>query len=544
MSSDGKEPGATWQGPSLPNWKRPFQKAQSADPVDQDELPPLPGQQQQGSLHLNNPIPAEEDFSEAYADDYLETDTSDRQTAPASTPTELLQQVWQYVTFIVAPLLFGGLTSLFVLPLVATGNAKVPPGAFWPLTLVIVLIAIAQGIAVYYAGSNNGMWALGTAGGFFLFLLVGCFSVFGLVSGLILLVLLIALSVAIVRYYVRPIPEGQVDITYAFGKYSRTLYAGPNVLFPWEKVNATLNVEETQWTSPTQRVQLSRDEDVILRATISYQLLPEDAYLAVTEVKEWEKSLHQLLVTNLQALATTFSPDDFIVWPQGIHRHATPTFRETNAFNEGGARWERVNTYLFQMLRDKVALWGVQINWVHILDVVLAPHDALAIDTEPVVNKQAEKVAAGVASSSAGTAAPKKPPATANAPDPAKRAPQPQRATVQHTGTAANSTPPHPATPLTMPKEDVLIKAYREIQSGKITDPETIRNIAIKFEAIAQDPQLSQAVSFDAERAAENLYAQAERCKELYESGMIYNDETKPDWLIRSPNDDNKLLGG
>src|SRR5207249_4065550 len=113
--------------------------------------------------------------------------------------------------------------------------------AFWPVALVILLITLAQGTAVYYAGTNNGLWVLGTVGGFFLFLLAGCFAVSGLLPGLILLVALIAASVYMARNYIRPVPEGMVEIVYAFGKYTRTLYPGPNIVFPWEKVTHTLN---------------------------------------------------------------------------------------------------------------------------------------------------------------------------------------------------------------------------------------------------------------------------------------------------------------
>ncbi|HEX3639757.1 MAG TPA: hypothetical protein VHV10_00555, partial [Ktedonobacteraceae bacterium] len=76
-----------------------------------------------------------------------------------------------------------------------------------------------------------------------------------------------------------------------------------------------------------------------------------------------------------------------------------------------------------------------------------------------------------------------------------------------------------PARPIQIPKEEILIKAYKEVQNGKITDPESIRSIAATFEAVARDSQASQSVSFDAERAAKNLYKQAHKYEELYTKG-------------------------
>src|SRR5260370_34632011 len=66
-----------------------------------------------------------------------------------------------------------------------------------------------------------------------------------------------------------------------------------------------------------------------------------------------------------------------------------------------------------------------------------------------------------------------------------------------------------PAKPIQIPKEEILVKAYKEVQNGKITDPEAIRTIAAIFEAVARDSQASPSVSFDAEHAAKELYKKA-----------------------------------
>ena len=537
MSSDGKEPGATWQNPQ--QWNAPVEHTQS---FDADGSGPEMQQPHGQDAHPVDDLPfTDGEMGNGYGEEYSYGDADSEQfgqAEAASSPSELLHQLWHYFTLILAPLLFGGLTCLFVLPLIATGRAQVPSTALWPLALIIVLIAIAQGVAVYYAGTNNGMWALGTIGGFFLFLLVGCFAVFGPLMGLTLLVVLIAASVYLARRYIRPVPEGAVDIVYAFGKYTRTLYPGPNIVFPWEKVEYTFNTREIQWPCPAQRVQLSRSEDVILRAEISYQLMPEDASLAVSQVQNWEESVHHLLTTGMQTIATTFTPDDFLAWPQGLHAQRA-TYREPRGMPTSGARWEQVNAALLQYVRDKVALWGVQINWVRMKDVSLAPHDATALHTDPVLHIQ------GSESGPANGAAPAGKQARSAADETTKKLTE--QVVMHQSATASGGNPANGANSAPIPKnilkEDLLIRAYKEVQNGKITDPETIRGIAQKFDAVAQDPELNQKVSFDPVRAAQNLYAQAKRCEEVYESG-IYSDETKPDWLLRRPTDENLTGGG
>lgn len=533
MSSDGKEPGATWQNPqqqdSLVEHTHPSNAkgfAPEVQPVDD-----LPFSSQSGVMDNEY----SDDYSFANSDAGLDSEQFDQADA-ASNPSELLHQLWHYVALIVIPLLFAGLTCLFVLPSIAGGHAPVPPTAFWPVAVVIGLIALAQGAAVYSSGTRNGLWILGTLGGFVLFLLVICFSLAGLVMGITLLIVLIAASVYLARNYMRPVPEGMVDIVYAFGKYTRTLYPGPNVVFPWEKVMYTLNTRETQWPGQTQRVQVSRNEDVVLRAEISYQLLPEDAALAVTQVQDWEESLHSLLDTALQTIATTFSPDDFLVWPSGAHSSRS-TYRDQHGMPGSSARWEQVNAALLQYMRDKVALWGVQINWVKIRDVSLVPHDAAVLDTEPVLHVQSDEDSASKETSSSTTARS----ATANEVT-RKLEVEPvsvhQEATLfPMRSTNGSNIPRH------LLKEELLIRAYKEIHSGKIRDVETIRGLAEKFEAVAQDPELNEKVSFDAARAAQNLYEQAKRYEEQYDAG-IYSDETKPDWLKARPPSDENLTGG
>src|SRR5579885_2607732 len=527
MSADGNDSGPIWQGPINSGRNQFIEQAQLPN---QDELPPLVSHPQEEALPLGtSPFTNNQE------------NTGDlMNTLPA--PLGLAKQLWQYFTLILAPLLFGALTCLFVLPLVATGRASAPPESLWLVTFLIIAVTIMQGIAVYYAGDNNGFWVLATVGGFFVFLLIGGFTIFGLTAGFILLVLILVAIIFLARLYIHPVPEGYVDIVYAFSKYSRTLYSGFNILLPWEKAVQQLNVEETQWISPPQRVQLSRTEDVILRGIVSYQLMPEDAHLAVTQVKSWEEGLRELFLTCIQSIATTFTPEDLIVWPQGLQVR-TSMNRGSGASNmgsDGGIRWQRINDYLHQQIRDKVALWGVMIHKVHIRDVSLAPHGMTIIDTDPIGNNPdvSEKVAQHAALPDSRR--------TETSAAPTIESAQPAQPVQLAQTTSAPSTSPN--TPSVLPKEEVLSKAYKEVQSGKITDPQTIREIAAKFEAIARDPQANQSVPFDAERAAYNLYEQAKICEAEARSkaGVPSHEATRsnPERGGHTANEDHLSPGG
>jgi hypothetical protein len=485
MSSDGMDPGSVWQGPPVSQKKSVQQQVQSAE--DEDAFA-ADAQQQLADENL-------------YSDDDEDVGPVEDDDLQQSPPTSegRFKLLGQRTMPIIVPLVFGGLTSLFTLPLIAEKRAITPPGNIWLVVAFILIVTIAQIIALFYADTNNSLWVMATVGGFFAFLLLGTFAIFGPATGLVLLIALVVLAGVMVRYYFRPVSEGFVDVAYAFGKYSRTLYAGPNVLLPWEKKVYHLKVKEVQWLCPMQRIQLSHDYDIMLRATIAYQLHPEDAHLAVTQADNWESNLRELLITTLQTISTTFSPDDFVSWPQGLQ---TPSTDSESA--KSLARRESINNYLYQQVRDKVALWGVMVHWVKIRDVMLAPRHA---------NIQPESMLST--------------PATSFDPDEPTQAritlPTPQKVPSGSAGGASAlkeskseqetppSTPPSaPASPK-LPSEEVLVKLYREVQNGKITDPGTIREIAASFMTVADDPEASQAVSFDAARAAANLYEQAEK---------------------------------
>ncbi len=545
MSPDGNEPDPPRQRSDNTNWGQSFEYARQ---VDHDALPPLPASGEEEVFDLSTPASSEDMSGWGDGGDQAGPFESD------SSPLDFLKEPGRYIPIFVVPLLFAVFTSLLVFLALNLHRPYISPAGFLPTIIVIIAVAVAQGAAVSFSyldsDADNGMWALATVGGFALFLVIGTFALFGPTSALIVLCLFVLLFIVIIRLSFHPVAEGYVDIVFAFGKYRRTLYAGPNILLPWEKPGPSLNVGEKQWVCPLQKVQLSRDEDVVLRSTISYQLMPKDAHIAVTQVNQWEEMLKELVISTIQSIATTFAPDDFIAWPQGLHSRPL-TYDDAG---DGELRWERVNKYLQELVGEHVALWGVMVNWVRIRDVSLAPHGATIVETDAVFDMPTTIIENPAPPTGS---APQ--PAVVKAPVPKAQGSQPkvQKASVtagnarlaEETTQAVPAPPPQPiyddppapATP-ELPNEKVLIEAYKAVQQGKITDPSTIRGIAAKFELIAQDPNARDAVSFDADRAAQILYEWAQKNDSLF--AVDYDDETKPDRALHQPDDGNLMAGG
>jgi hypothetical protein len=325
----------------------------------------------------------------------------------------------------------------------------------------------------------------------------------------------------------RSVKEGSVAIVSSSGKYSRTLLPGLNFLLPWEQIETTVNTREVQWQCPEQQVRISREEDVLLHATISYQLEPEDAHIAALQVEKWEESLRELFKAAVQTVASELTPEDFLVWAKGF-RSRQPV--NNQQLSGDASRWERINAILYQRMRDKVALWGVQINWIQVHDIMLVPHVA-----------SLEDMAAGMVSGAGGRPAGGMPPqqttkqagAGPSSSQPLAGTPQPPVAPTA--GTAKELKSMNPAQ---------LIAAYNSVKKGTITDPTTIRQIAARFDIIANDHEVSQKVEFDAARAARNLYAQAQLLEDqMSQEGFSddFNDVTQPDWNMRRPTDNSPM---
>lgn len=519
MPLDRKDSGSTWQAPPIYKAIQPDAPWEPDD--DEMDIPPVQQEQEQEIPT----VPTSINTIHIGANEQVENES---EGVVPSGRTALMSQIGRYSSFILAPLLFAGLTSLIVLPTVAIGRANLPPQTLFPLAIIILAIALAQGVATYYTDTTNGLWAIYTVAGFFLFMLVGCFALFGPIPGIIMLLVFAGLSIFLIQRYSRSVSEEEVYIVRSFGKYKRTLLPGFNILLPWEQTSRPLSTAETTWKTPVQRIQMTRDEDVVLRGSMSYQLLPEDAYL-VTSVKNWEESLQDIFVASLQTVAKTFTPEDFIAWPQGMHMR--PTHGSAIPLSEGEARWEQVNGQVLQRVRDRAALWGVLINEVRLYDIALAPHGRSLQDetTEPIVQRNVEPV---VPQRAAPQVQPVAQPIVAP-PQQLKRSTPPQSA-------VANAQVPKGL------KEETLRKAYTEVKNGNIKEAETIRNLAAQFEAVANNPELNNAFTFDAGRAAANLYAEADRRQEEEEAnaGTLFTDETKVDWPRRRATDENIMSGG
>jgi len=530
MSSEWNGPGtgAPWQGSNQLQWDEAY-----------EETPPFSSTEGEAPALIAPHSP------EAFTPDFTLSQQRMQQDvfADSEPPDTLLQTFLRFgrqCLPILIPLLLAGLTFLCILPLSLHNQAYVSGDHIWPLVLVIVALAALQGMILFYTDTNEGLWSLAVIGGFALFVVIAAFALAGPPLAIILLLLFGISAVAAIRFYLHKVPEGYVDVTYAFGKYNRTLLPGLNFLLPWEKSVQHLQTREVVWTCPEQTVHFSHENDAHLKATISYQLLPEDAHLVAEQVDKWEEKLRDLVGMTLQTVASHLTPEDFLIWSQPVG-----TFNGLAGQDEMTRR-EQLNNRLFQQLRDKVALWGVQINWIQVRDVSLTPRVAYTFERNTTARNVLEN-----GNGSVTIVRGRKVEVDDNATEKIPQQPVPVvTAMPSQPSPAATPSPVSAATfvtPAKIPNEEVLTKLYEQVRSEKITSPATIRTIAAQFEAYASNPE-ADTMTFDPAQAAQILRERAAIIERRGSREASVNDTpamSRPsDMASRLPTDENLTAGG
>lgn len=482
MPSDQDENRAVWQNADELEW----------------ELPAVSGSPVASMLSDEDDQSLAEDID---TDDLLQPDTESdllHWNRPPLLSKETLRTVARQLSPVIVPLPFALLVFLFTLPATLQGPPAHP--SVLVTGMLLLALTILQGTLLYFAGSNDTLWMLYIACGYALFIVAGVFAVFGPTTALVALGVLILLGFILAQRGIRPTKEGHVDLVESFGKYTHTLYPGLNLLMPWERVSHRLNTQETTWTCPLMRVPTSRDQDVQLTATISYQLLPEDAHLAALTVKDWETSLQKLFIGTVQSVINELTPGDFVAWTQSIY---TRTGSDAGFNPAAATRWDRINTTLSRRMQDRVATWGVQVNWVRVQDITLLPNTTLNAH-------QASIAAANLGGTT-----------EIIRPDPAPTLKAPESVKLERVETVQSPPPPAPpaASPQTsgakLPSVETMKDMYNAIRQSIITDPVVILDVARQFESLANDPVASKTIDFDAARAANTLRQRAQKMQEL-----------------------------
>lgn len=360
----------------------------------------------------------------------------------------------------------------------------VAPQTLLKLFVTYLVAGTLYGFVLYFAASDL-VWMCLLALGAPVYLVLTLAILWGPVVAGIATAACVALAVRYVRRYTYTVPEGHIAITTLVGGYARTLGQGSRVLVPGERVAAGLDLSERRYTCPPHRTDIPNELGEVYQArasaTVSYRLIPAEAHNAVLASDQWEADLHEQIGESLtQALGE---------W--GAHL----------LMGDGTPPSQLLAKTLLRELREQVRPRGIHVGWVSVRDIWLAPEgELLPADDLP------EALPATSASSML----------TDDAPIPL--------AALRQGGDVSDEYPAYAARGRQVPvrthdeavaevdtvlSADVLSDAYDAVREGRITDPETVRQIANAFLKVAADEELSAAFPYDAVAAAHILQDRA-----------------------------------
>jgi regulator of protease activity HflC (stomatin/prohibitin superfamily) len=158
--------------------------------------------------------------------------------------------------------------------------------------------------------------------------------------------LLVVLTIAL---GVRTVPQGFNHTVERFGRYSRTLGPGLNLLIPYiERIGHRVNVMEQVLDVPSQEAITKDNAGVRIDAVAFYQVL--DAARASYEVTAVGQALTTLTMTNIRTVVGSMDLDQLL-----SHR-------------------DEINERLLRVVDAAASPWGVKVTRIEIRDI-LPPQD-------------------------------------------------------------------------------------------------------------------------------------------------------------------------